>query len=272
MPTSLTALLYGTAWKKETTAHCVEMAISQGFRGIDTACQPKHYNEAGVGMGLAKAYEKGLKREELFIQTKFTPLGGQDPKNIPYDPRESIEKQIATSCALSQKNLQTTYLDSYVLHSPIFPYTELLRAYKAMETLHEKGDVLHLGISNCYDLALLSQIYRDTRIKPSFVQNRFYADTGYDTELRAWCIQHHIAYQGCWTLTANPHILESHPMRLLAQKYAKTEAQLFYRFLTCKGITPLIGSTSPKHLEEDLAIFDFELHKDDIEKIDRLLM
>ena len=271
MPMSVPALLYGTAWKKETTAHCVEMAITQGFRGIDTACQPKHYDEAGVGMGLAKAYEKGLKREELFIQTKFTPLGGQDPKNIPYNPQESIEKQIADSFEVSKKNLHTDYIDSLLLHSPLFPYPNMQRAYKAMEELYDKGEVRHLGISNCYDLELLKHVYKDARVKPSFVQNRFYADTGYDKELRAWCINHNIAYQGFWTLTANPHILQSEPMRLLTQKYAKTPAQLFYRFLTCKGITPLIGSTSKRHLEEDVAIFNFELEREDSEMLEQLL-
>lgn len=263
-------LLYGTAWKKETTASCVEMALACGFRGIDTACQPKHYHEAGVGDGLRLAYEKGLKREELFIQTKFTPLGGQDPHNIPYNPKDSIEQQIETSFEVSKKNLQTNYIDSLLLHSPLFPYPNMQRAYKAMEALYEKGEVLHLGISNCYDLELLKQVYKDARVKPSFVQNRFYADTGYDKELRAWCIQHAIAYQGFWTLTANPHILSSEPMRLLTQKYAKTPAQIFYRFLICKSITPLIGSTSRKHLEEDQAIFEFELEKKDSEILERV--
>lgn len=271
MPAPFPKLLYGTAWKKEKTAECVEMALDCGFRGIDTACQPKHYHEAGVGEGLSKAYEKGLKREELFIQTKFTPLGGQDPQNIPYNPQDSIEQQIATSFEVSKKNLHTDYIDSLLLHSPLFPYPNMQRAYKAMEALYDKGEVLHLGISNCYDLELLKQVHKDARVKPSYVQNRFYTDTGYDKELRAWCINHNIAYQGFWTLTANPHILQSESMRLLTQKYAKTPAQLFYRFLTCNGITPLIGSTSKKHLEEDVAIFDFELEREDSEMLDKLL-
>ena len=272
MAASIPPLLYGTAWKKDKTAQCVEMALDCGFRGIDTACQPKHYQEAGVGEGLNRAYEKGLKREDLFIQTKFTPLGGQDPQNIPYNPQDSIEKQIADSFEVSKKNLHTDYIDSLLLHSPLFPYANMLRAYKTMETLYDKGEVLHLGISNCYDLELLKQVYQDARIKPSFIQNRFYADTGYDKELRAWCINHPIAYQAFWTLSANPHILHSEPMRLLTLKYTKTAAQLFYRFLTCKGITPLIGSTSKKHLEEDRAIFDFELDKKDSEIVERMLL
>jgi diketogulonate reductase-like aldo/keto reductase len=64
-------LIYGTAWKKERTADCVEMAVLCGFRGIDTACQPKHYEEQLVGVALQRVYEQGISREELFLQTKF---------------------------------------------------------------------------------------------------------------------------------------------------------------------------------------------------------
>ncbi len=75
---SIPRILYGTAWKKQRTEALVSQAIASGFRGIDTACQPKHYYEAGVGAAVA-----GLDRAQLYLQTKFTPLGGQDPKQIP---------------------------------------------------------------------------------------------------------------------------------------------------------------------------------------------
>jgi diketogulonate reductase-like aldo/keto reductase len=77
-------LIYGTAWKKERTVALVEQALTLGFRGIDTAGQPKHYDEAGVGLGLAQAMKAGLHREDIYVQTKFTPLDGQDPQRIPY--------------------------------------------------------------------------------------------------------------------------------------------------------------------------------------------
>lgn len=77
-------IIYGTAWKKDRTADLVEKAILAGFRGIDTACQPKHYNEPLVGAALQRLKDHGIKREVLFLQTKFTPLSGQDPKQVPY--------------------------------------------------------------------------------------------------------------------------------------------------------------------------------------------
>ena len=103
-------IIYGTAWKKDSTAALVEQAISFGFRGIDTACQPKHYNEAGVGDGVAACLHQGIDRSELYLQSKFTPLSGQDPEQVPYDAKASLSEQVAQSFQTSLKNLQTTYL------------------------------------------------------------------------------------------------------------------------------------------------------------------
>lgn len=64
-----------------------------GFRFIDTANQPRHYHEAGVGEGWnLAAKELGLKRENIHIQTKFTPIDGQDPNNIPYDKSADLSE------------------------------------------------------------------------------------------------------------------------------------------------------------------------------------
>lgn len=68
-------IIYGTAWKKDDTASLVFQAINAGFRFVDTACQPKHYNEAGVGSGIQTAITSlGLSREDIKIQTKFTSM------------------------------------------------------------------------------------------------------------------------------------------------------------------------------------------------------
>ncbi|KAG8695524.1 hypothetical protein FRC08_007722, partial [Ceratobasidium sp. 394] len=72
-------IIYGTAWKKAQTRTLVVQAVLQGFRAIDTACQPKHYREDLVGEALTELYDQhGLSREQLFIQTKYTPIGGHD--------------------------------------------------------------------------------------------------------------------------------------------------------------------------------------------------
>jgi diketogulonate reductase-like aldo/keto reductase len=266
-------LIYGTAWKKDRTAELVEQAVRLGFRGIDTACQPKHYHEPGVGEGLAAglAATAGLSREDVYLQTKFTPLDGQDPKRIPYDPKASLTKQVAQSFVVSLSNLRTDYLDCLVLHSPLADGRQMIEVWQAMETLYDAGGVKQLGISNCYDPGYLSALYATARVKPAVVQNRFYAATGHDREVLAFCKAQGIIYQSFWTLTANPDILAHETVAALAVKYGLNPAQIFFRFLTQSGMIPLTGTTSASHMREDLAIFDFALTEDECEAVANLI-
>lgn len=261
------SLIYGTAWKKEKTADMVVQAVLSGFRGIDTACQPKHYEEALVGEALTRLSDYGIMREELFIQTKFTPISGQDPYKVPYNPNNPLDLQVVQSFEASKRNLGIETIDSLVLHSPISPYKDLLSAWGAMENIYHNKSARQLGISNCYDLELLQRLYADAAVKPSVVQNRFYAQSGYDVDLRQWCNKQGIIYQSFWSLTANPHILASAAVVSMAKKYDKTQAQILYRYLNHLGIVPLIGSTSKEHIEEDLDIFSFALTPDEIAEI-----
>jgi diketogulonate reductase-like aldo/keto reductase len=264
-------IIYGTAWKKDRTGDLVVKAIQTGFRGIDTACQPKHYNEALVGTALQRLKSHGIEREELFLQTKFTPLSGQDPRQMPYDMNAPVEFQVAQSFEASKKNLQTEYVDSLVLHSPMAPHALLMKAWNAMEKIQKTGGARQLGISNCYDPEVFRSLYADANVKPAVVQNRFYQETGYDTNLRHWCSNHGVIYQSFWTLTANPHILAGNTVQTIAQKYKKTEAQIFFRYLSQSGIVPLTGTSSEQHMREDLGIFDFELSSEDLKNVSLLL-
>jgi diketogulonate reductase-like aldo/keto reductase len=265
-------IIYGTAWKKSATADLVSLAIQNGFRGIDTACQPKHYDEAGVGAGVAANLKQGLKRAEFYLQTKFTPLSGQDPNRIPYDPKASLADQVSQSVAASLRNLQTDYLDCVLLHSPLPTMAETLFVWRALESFADSGTIRRLGISNCYDLAELEQLYEGARIKPAVIQNRFYADTGYDREIRAFCGQYHIIYQSFWTLSANPHLLSHKTITDLASAHHRTAPQILFRYLTHAGVVPLTGTKSKTHMRDDLAIFDFELSGEEQSAIDMILI
>lgn len=265
-------LIYGTAWKKEHTANLVVKAVQAGFRGIDTACQPKHYDEPLVGAALQRLKDYGVGRETLFVQTKFTPMGGQDPRQVPYDRKAPIESQVAQSFEASKKNLQTQYVDSLILHSPVAPYAVLMKVWGAMEAIQTAGGARQLGISNCYNTETMRQLYADANVKPAVVQNRFYQETGYDAALRSWCSNHGVIYQSFWTLTANPHILGSNTVRALSQKYNKTEAQIFFRYLNQSSIVPLTGTASKQHMREDLNVFDFELTSDNLKEMRCLLI
>src|ERR671938_2103056 len=108
--------LYGTAWKEDETRRLTELALRQGFRGIDTANQRRHYHEAAVGEAIAAAIASGLvARDDLFLQTKFTFRGGQDHR-LPYDPRAPIRVQVEQSFASSLEHLGTGVIDAYLLH------------------------------------------------------------------------------------------------------------------------------------------------------------
>jgi diketogulonate reductase-like aldo/keto reductase len=264
-------IIYGTAWKAADTERLVASALRQGFRGIDTACQPKHYNEAGVGLGLAACLAGGVSRADVYLQTKFTSVSGHDPSRIPYDPAAPLEEQVAQSFAVSLRNLQTDYLDCLLLHSPLPTAKQTLQAWRVIETIIDSGGVRQAGISNCYTLAEFQHLYRSARIKPAVLQNRFYAATAYDRDLREFCRQQQIVYQSFWTLTANPQVLAHKTIVDLASHHNRTPAQILFRYLTQAGVVPLSGTRSETHMREDLSIFEFELAATECNRIDKIL-
>src|SRR3989475_2779624 len=201
--------LYGTAWKEDRTAALTELALRAGFRGIDTANQRRHYFEAGVGQGLAAAYRAGVvTRADLFLQTKFTYQGGQDHR-LPYDPTASLSTQVAQSMASSLEHLGTDYVDSYVLHGPSSGYgwsRHDAEVWAAMIKERDAGRTRLLGVSTV-SLRHLHQLVATGAGAPAFVQNRCFARLGWDGDIRAFCAERRIVYQGFSLLTANPELL-----------------------------------------------------------------
>jgi len=246
--------LYGTAWKKEATVELVVRAVRAGFRGIDTACQPKHYREDLVGEALARlAAEDGVARDDLWVQTKFTPVSGQDPKNVPYDAAAPLAEQVAQSIAASKRNLRTDRIDSLVLHSPLRSHADTMTVWRRMEQAVAEGAVGQLGISNCYDLHRFERLYEAAAVKPRVLQNRFYEQSGYDRELRAFCLAHNVVYQTFWTLTANPKALRSRAVTAAARAHGVEPPQVLFQWLRQRGHQPLTGTKSAGHMAQDLA-------------------
>jgi len=260
--------------KKENTTKLVIQALHVGFRGIDTACQPKHYREDLVGEGVQKFLEEtDLKREDLFIQTKFTPLSGQDPQRIPYDPDAPLKEQVQQSFEKSLQNLQTEYIDSLLLHSPLASHDDTMVVWRVFEELYNQQKVRAIGICNQYSLKGLKRLWNDATVKPAIVQNRFYKKSDYDTELRAFCLENRIWYQSFWTLTANPHILQNPYVQNLAKQKDKTPAQIFFRFVMKLGIVPLTGTSNEEHMRQDLDVgmLKFDLLSEEVKQISTLL-
>lgn len=257
--------LYGTAWKEDDTERLTRLAIDAGFRGIDTANQRKHYFEAGVGNAVARAIADGVvRREDLFLQTKYTYAGGQDHR-LPYDPRADPATQVRQSFASSLEHLGVDAIDSFVLHGPSQRRGLSSRdreVWAAMEELPAR----FLGVSNVA-LDQLEELCSIAKVQPMFVQNRCYARTGWDAEVRAFCRRQGIVYQGFSLLTANVAELRSARFREIVARVGRTPAQIVFRFATQVGMLPLTGTTDPAHMREDLAIDDFLLSDDDINTI-----
>lgn len=253
--------LYGTAWKEKATEGLVFNALTAGFRGLDTANQRKHYFEEGVGRALAHKLRDGsIRREELFVQTKFTFLDGQDHR-LPYDPKASVAEQVAQSFRSSLEHLGLDAIDSLVLHGPsqrVGLGRHDREAWAAMETLVDAGRVMLIGISNV-TARQVSDLMKIARVPPAFVQNRCYAERGWDEAVRAVCGQHGIIYQGFSLLTANPQVLADPGVRAIASRHAKTPAQIVFRFTRQLGILPITGTSDPTHMKQDLDVDDFEL-------------
>jgi diketogulonate reductase-like aldo/keto reductase len=247
--------LYGTAWKEDRTAALVELAIRVGFRAIDTANQRRHYFEAGVGEGLAAAYRAGIvTREDLFLQTKFTYQRGQDHR-LPYDSKASLKVQVAQSLASSLEHLATDRVDSFVLHGPSSGYEWTADDSEVWEAMRRERDTARtrlLGVSNV-SIEHLDRMAASGLELPTFVQNRCFARTGWDREVRAFCDQHKIIYQGFSLLTAIPEVLRHHPLIALARELSATPAQVIFAFARAVGMLPLTGTTNSEHMKQDLA-------------------
>jgi len=233
-------LFYGTSGKGRATERLTRFAIERGFRGIDSALHVR-YDEAAVGAAVAGAIRDGIvRREDLFLQTKFTP---------------DLGMTVPQSFATSLERLQVEAIDSYILHAPA------VAAWREMESL----PVRFRGVSN----VTLEQLEALCVVaKPAFVQNRCLATTQWDAEVRAFCRAHGIVYQGFSLLSANPRVLESALVRRIAARVGRTPAQVVLRFARQVGIVPLVGTTKRRHMREAVAIESFELTEDDVARIE----
>ena len=264
--------LYGTAWKENETQRLTELALRQGFRGIDTANQRKHYHEAAVGEAIKTAIANGLVvREDLFLQTKFTFRSGQDHR-LPYDPAASIATQVEQSFASSLEHLDTNFIDSYVLHGPtqrIGLASDDWAAWRAMEEIHDSGRVRLLGVSNV-TLEQLKSLSHGARIRPRFVQNRCYAAREWDRLIREFCSANDMIYQGFSLLTGNRDVMVRPALVQIAKRHRRTVSQIVFRFALDVGMLPLTGTTNAEHMRLDLDLFDFHLEPAELHTIERL--
>ena len=178
---------------------------------------------------------------------------------MPYDPILSITDQVHSSIKSSLHNLRpfeigtgaTAYLDSLVLHSPLPTMAETLEAWRTAES-HVPHKIRNLGISNI-SASQLQELYDAVNIKPAIVQNRFYPQSRWDTQIRAFCKERSIVYQSFWTLSGNPFLLKSKEVVTFATQTGLTPPEALYSLvLGLGGITILNGTTTAEHMSGDL--------------------
>lgn len=268
---SIPSFMYGTAWKKEETTRLVLQAVEAGFTAIDTANQLIHYDEARVGKALRQLAARGIARDALFLQTKFTPVNGQDQR-LPYDAHASLTMQVHQSFESSLAHLHTDYLDSYVLHGPYYRRglgAEDWEVWSAIESLYDAGKTKMIGVSNV-SAEQLTLLCEQAKHKPMVVQNRCYAAFGWDKAVREICRTQGIVYQGFSLLTANTAIFAEPDLRAMAAKYHTGLAQIVFRFSQQLGMQPLTGTTNRQHMTEDLQCDTFTLSPDELALIETI--
>ena len=265
-------VLYGTAWKEDATQRLTDLSLQQGFRGIDTANQRRHYHEAAVGQAIAASMQTGLVvRGDLFLQTKFTFRRGQDQR-LPYDAAAPIPLQVEQSFASSLEHLGVATIDSYLLHGPtrqvgLAPAD--WAAWRAMEAIHDSGKARMLGVCNV-TLEQLEKLCQEARVRPRFVQNRCYAARGWERRVREFCTANGLVYQGFSLLTANREVLARPELARIAKRHGRTISQIVFRFALDIGMVPLTGTTDAEHMRADLDVFNFHLEREEVERIESL--
>lgn len=233
---------------KDECEECVLNALKAGYRLIDTA--QSYFNEEEVGMAIKKS---GIPREEIFLTTKVW------IENYGYEKcKESIE--------VSLRKLQTDYLDLLLLHQPFADY---YGAWRALEEYYEAGKIRAIGISNFYPDRMID-IATFAKIKPMINQVEIHPyhqqqeakdwHDKYDIQMEAWAP----FGEGRNNMFSNPLLIE------IAAKYNKTVAKVILRWHLQRGIVVIPKSTHYDRMVENFDVFDFELSKEDMEKIQSL--
>ena len=224
----------------------VEIALKNGYKLIDTA--NAYVNEKAVGRGIRKS---GIKREEIFLETKLWPSF--------YEDDNAIEKTL--------QRLDTDYIDLMILHQPAGNYIE---GYKKLEKAYKEGKLKSIGISN-FNESEIQEIMDKCEIKPALIQVEAHPYFP-RKELNNFLQANDIALQSWYPLggRGNTTMINEEILTKLAKKYNKTNAQIILRWHTQMVYIVIPGARSEEHIKQNIDIFDFELSDEDIEEIAKL--
>ncbi|KAB8212144.1 NADP-dependent oxidoreductase domain-containing protein [Aspergillus parasiticus] len=261
------AIIYGTAWQGPEMKPLVCSAISAGINGFDTAEQQKNYSQGLLGDALRLHIGNSLvSRHDLWVQTKFSPYdNGLCKGTRTYETLEDIATHVHHSVPLcvselwgsspsSQKGSSSasaseTYIDCLILHSVLQTLTETLAAWSAMESF-VPHPVRALGISNI-SYARLRTLYDAVAIKPHVVQNAFCPDNGFDIEVRTFCQEKGIFYQGFFIVKRNKSLLKSTAVQEVANTLCVDLEPALMSLIESMGVSIIFGSSNEEHIKHN---------------------
>ena len=229
----------------------IKSAIKAGYRSIDTAAI--YGNEAAVGEGILAGIEAtGISREELFITSKV------------WNADQGYEETIA-AYEESLKKLKLDYLDLYLVHWPV--EGKYKDTWRALETLYKEKRVRAIGVSN-FQIHHLQDVIKDAEIKPMINQVEYHPRLT-QKELQAFCKEQGIQMEA-WSPLMQGQLLDNETLQAIAEKHGKTTAQVILRWDLQNGVITIPKSTKEHRIIANADVFNFELTKEDMEKIDAL--
>ena len=229
----------------KTTQTVVEEAIKTGYRLIDTA--QVYGNEEAVGKAIKAS---GVPREELFITTKlwisdFSYEAAKDAFN------ESLRK------------LDLDYVDLYLLHQP---FGDIFGAWRALEELYKEGKIKAIGVSN-FKPDQLANLAAFNEVTPAVNQIELHVFNQKEDE-QAYMLSKGVQTESWGAFAEGQFDVFNNPvLKEIAEKYSKTTAQIMLRWQLQRGIVSLSKSANPERVRQNFDIFDFELSREDMDKI-----
>jgi 2,5-diketo-D-gluconate reductase A len=233
----------------EQTREATLTALEVGYRHIDTA--QMYGNEKEVGQAVR---DSGLAREDLFVTSKLN--NGFHA----YDDAIGAFEQ-------SLKDLDIDYLDLFLVHWPLPGVGDYVETWKAMEKMYESGRVKAIGVSN-FQTTHLNRLAAETTITPAVNQIEIHPYLG-NEEVRAYDAEHGIATEA-WSPIAKGKVLDDPTITRIAQNLGKTPAQVTLRWHVQRGDIVFPKSVTRSRVEENFALFDFELSTEDMTSITAL--
>lgn len=217
-------------------------ALEDGYRLIDTA--NAYVNEKAVGRAMKKS---GLKREEIFLETKLWPSF--------YEDDNAVDKTL--------ERLGTDYIDLLLIHQPAGNY---VAGYRQMEKAYKEGKVKVIGLSN-FNQAQIEEILGLCQVKPAVLQTEVHPYFQ-EQELKQFLSQEGMVIQAWYPLGHGDKALLEEPLFTeLGKKYGKTNAQIILRWHIQDGNIVIPGSKNPAHIKDNFDLFDFSFTEEEMEKI-----